>query len=360
MKKRSHEILPTTELPSPASGRGDGGEGGRVPKPRFVRMLRASQTDAEQRLWYHLRDSRFLGLKFRRQRQIGPYIADFVCLEWRLVIEADGGQHGSEADLQRDAWFERNGYTVLRFWNNDVLAQTTSVLEYMREVVIRLGHVEAPALTPGPSPASGRGEQTGALPVPSRARDSDAVELLESVRIFGMRKVARAPQTPELATDNDATDLPSPASGRGEQTGALPVPSRARDSDAVELPESVRITGMRQVARAPQTPELATDNDSTDLPSPASGRGEQTGALPVPSRARDSDAVELPESVRITGMRQVARAPQTPELATDNDSTDLPSPARGRGAGGEGGSSQQRQATDVDNAHPAHGVKPQP
>ena len=100
------------------------------------RSLRGAQTEAEQCLWYHLRGRRFMGLKFKRQKPIGPYIADFVCLEVGLVIEADGGQHGDAADARRDKWMEAQGLTVLRFWNHDVLQQTDAVLERIRLAVL--------------------------------------------------------------------------------------------------------------------------------------------------------------------------------------------------------------------------------
>ncbi len=83
------------------------------------------------RLWYHLRAHRFLGLKFKRQKPIGPYIVDFACPALRLVIEIDGGQHSEEAeyDRRRDAWLHKRGYTVLRFWNNEVMENMEGVLE---------------------------------------------------------------------------------------------------------------------------------------------------------------------------------------------------------------------------------------
>ncbi|WP_156811172.1 MULTISPECIES: endonuclease domain-containing protein [unclassified Cupriavidus] len=183
-------------------------------------MLRANQTKAEQRLWYLLRDNRLIGLKFRRQRQIGPYIVDFVCLDLKLVIEADGGQHGKDADARRDAWFARNGYTMLRFWNNEILGQTSAVLERVREVAIGLGHVDAPALTPGPSPASGRGEQTGARRVPFRENAAQAVRVESS----GARS------RPNPADNVSAPKLPSPACGRGAGgEGGRPVERRGDD-----------------------------------------------------------------------------------------------------------------------------------
>ena len=87
-------------------------------------------TDAEQRLWYHLRARRFLGWKFRRQVPLGNYIADFLCEESRVIIEVDGGQHAErmELDLQRTEWMRAQGYTVIRFWNNDVLTNIDGVL----------------------------------------------------------------------------------------------------------------------------------------------------------------------------------------------------------------------------------------
>lgn len=116
-------------------GRGPGAES---PLLARARQLRTSQTEAELRLWYHLRASRFLGLKFRRQMPLGPYIADFVCVERRLVIELDGGQHAEQAayDARRDAWMRQQGFTVMRFWNNAVLGETEAVLERIRELVL--------------------------------------------------------------------------------------------------------------------------------------------------------------------------------------------------------------------------------
>ncbi|SDH98449.1 Very-short-patch-repair endonuclease [Pseudomonas delhiensis] len=99
----------------------------------FSRQLRKDQTDAERALWQRLRAYRFMGLKFRRQKVIGHYIVDFVCLEHMLVIELDGSQHlGSASDLERDAWLCTRGFQVLRFWNHDVLLRMDSVLEAIR------------------------------------------------------------------------------------------------------------------------------------------------------------------------------------------------------------------------------------
>ena len=86
-------------------------------------------TDAERKLWFALRDRRFANFKFRRQVPVGPFIADFICYELRVVIEVDGGQHlDSRSDKRRDGWFAKNDFLVLRFWNYDVLSNLEGVL----------------------------------------------------------------------------------------------------------------------------------------------------------------------------------------------------------------------------------------
>ena len=96
-------------------------------------------TDAERTLWRYLRQ-RQLRYKFRRQRRIGEYIVDFACLYPRLIIEVDGGQHQWRIaqDLERTRRLEAEGYTVLRFWNNEVLEETDSVLDAIDAEIRRL------------------------------------------------------------------------------------------------------------------------------------------------------------------------------------------------------------------------------
>ncbi len=93
--------------------------------------LRLEQTDAEQRLWSRLRGSQLNGFKFRRQYPIGPFFADFFCLEARLVIELDGSQHADqlEPDTRRTEFLRAAGYAVLRFWNNEVISEIDEVLQ---------------------------------------------------------------------------------------------------------------------------------------------------------------------------------------------------------------------------------------
>ena len=81
-------------------------------------------------MWSALRDRRLSRYKFRRQHPIGSYLADFACTEYRLIIEIDGGQHADNAaDARRTARLESQGWTIIRFWNNEVLANTNGVVE---------------------------------------------------------------------------------------------------------------------------------------------------------------------------------------------------------------------------------------
>jgi very-short-patch-repair endonuclease len=92
--------------------------------------LRRASTDAERRLWAALRDRRLAGYRFRRQHPIGPFIVDFACTRHQLIVEADGGQHiESRLDGRRTAFLQKEGWRVLRFWNNDVLQNTNGVVE---------------------------------------------------------------------------------------------------------------------------------------------------------------------------------------------------------------------------------------
>jgi very-short-patch-repair endonuclease len=109
-------------------------------------------TDAEKKLWWHLRRLPIETTHFRRQATIGPYFADFACPQHRLVIEIDGGQHNEArriaSDEARTAYLNSLGYRVLRFWNNEVLNEIDSVMSVIYEA---LCNAEPPP-TPTPSP----------------------------------------------------------------------------------------------------------------------------------------------------------------------------------------------------------------
>ena len=104
----------------------------RKPHPN-ARKLRKEMPSAEKRLWYFIRNKRLGGFRFRRQHTIGAYIADFVCIEARIVIELDGDQHALRTaptrDTKRDGFMESEDWLVLRFWNNDVYENVDGVLE---------------------------------------------------------------------------------------------------------------------------------------------------------------------------------------------------------------------------------------
>jgi very-short-patch-repair endonuclease len=108
--------------------------------------LRREETDAEARLWFHLRAARLNGAKFRRQHPVPPYVIDFYCAAARLGIELDGSQHSEVKDEARTRALQRQGIELLRFWDDDVLQRTTSVLEAILVAVKRR------TLTPTPLP----------------------------------------------------------------------------------------------------------------------------------------------------------------------------------------------------------------
>ena len=127
---------------------------------RFARTLRHNQTDTERELWHLLRGRERSGHKFRRQVPLGPYIADFVCLSARLIVELDGGQHSEQItyDSERTKWLEAQNFRVLRFWNNQVFEEREAVLSNI------LSALTAPS--PQPSPARGEGTEPCAIYAP--------------------------------------------------------------------------------------------------------------------------------------------------------------------------------------------------
>jgi len=128
----------------------------------FARHLRQRQTDAENRIWYHLRGRRLCGLRFRRQHPVASYFADFACTELGLIVELDGGQHASRhgqwSDCVRTDVLAAHGFDVLRFWDNDVLINTSGVLTVIARRARQLQREQemSPAACAGSR--SGRGE----------------------------------------------------------------------------------------------------------------------------------------------------------------------------------------------------------
>jgi very-short-patch-repair endonuclease len=121
-----------------------------------ARHLRKKPTEAERLLWRRLRIWQVDGFKFRRQQPLGNYIVDFGCLEKRMIIEVDGGQHAEDAnyDSVRDGWLRERGFVVLRFWNHEVLKNIDGITE-----VIAKNLQSTPFLNP--SPQGGRKKSAG-------------------------------------------------------------------------------------------------------------------------------------------------------------------------------------------------------
>ena len=96
----------------------------------LARHLRSNLTEAEKKLWRHIRNKLLGGHRFRRQAELGAYVVDFVCFEAKVVVEIDGGQHADqiEEDATRTAWLETQGFSVIRFWNNEVTENVDGVL----------------------------------------------------------------------------------------------------------------------------------------------------------------------------------------------------------------------------------------
>ena len=101
---------------------------------KLAKALRKRSTDVELLLWRKLKARQLEGIQFRRQQPIEDFIVDFVSFEKRIIIELDGGQHvrDKNVDRERDQFFEENGFTVLRFWNSEVLENLDGVLERVR------------------------------------------------------------------------------------------------------------------------------------------------------------------------------------------------------------------------------------
>jgi very-short-patch-repair endonuclease len=139
------------------------------PGTTLSRRLRRDMTDAERRLWWHLKRVPVENTHFRRQVPIGPFVVDFALLSHRLVIEVDGDHHGrepyAEKDLTRTAWLNERGFRVLRFSNADVMRAIDSVLDTIHAALYEpspmsgAAFFDAGAGTPSPSPSpQGGGE----------------------------------------------------------------------------------------------------------------------------------------------------------------------------------------------------------
>ncbi|BCA57748.1 endonuclease domain-containing protein [Sphingomonas sp. HMP6] len=118
--------------------------------------LRRERTDVEDSIWQSLRNRQCDSFKFRFQSTIGAFVVDFLCVEARLIVELDGGQHSEAVDVARTRFLEAKGYRVLRFWNSDVVENRDGVLEAIRlALAARMSERRRPS--PNPSRESERG-----------------------------------------------------------------------------------------------------------------------------------------------------------------------------------------------------------
>jgi very-short-patch-repair endonuclease len=101
--------------------------------------LRLYRTDAEDHLWQALRNRQLAGHKFRFQHSLGAFVVDFACLDAKLVVEVDGGQHNDEIDARRTSFLEAQGFRILRFWNHDVLTNRDGVLAVIQAALAEQG-----------------------------------------------------------------------------------------------------------------------------------------------------------------------------------------------------------------------------
>lgn len=115
------------------------------PSTGIARELRRNETEAEKKLWQVLRARQFLGHKFRRQSPVAGFVADFLCEDLRIIVEADGGQHADNpADVDRTARLQAAGYQVIRYWNNDIMSNLEGVLDDLRERLLAIADGRAP------------------------------------------------------------------------------------------------------------------------------------------------------------------------------------------------------------------------
>ena len=134
----------------------------RAPLRTYAKTMRHVPTQAEKKFWWMVRDRRLGGYKFKRQHLIGRYIADFVSIEGKLIVELDGGQHAEqrEYDAERDAFFESHGFRVVRYWNAEFLKNQEAVANQLLRL---LGGGKPPSPQPSPPLRGGEGEVDAAI-----------------------------------------------------------------------------------------------------------------------------------------------------------------------------------------------------
>ncbi len=165
-----------------------------------ARQLRHDMTDAERFVWQRLRSREFVGYKFRRQMPIGPYIVNFVCLEKRLILELDGGQHVEQADYDRARtdWLVSQGFRVLRYWNHEVFQDWDAIEERCgRRCKLKALHKHTNFYPSPPTPLP-QGARGAMVPPPAFRGDQRRIgrqeERFAGVRFGAARHSERSPR----------------------------------------------------------------------------------------------------------------------------------------------------------------------
>ena len=179
IKKKITEYTNPSPHPSPARGEGVRARHFYTEKTlAYSKDLRKNMTDAEQTLWFYLRNNQLAGYKFRRQEAIDNYIGDFVCYKKKLIIELDGGQHNDEQNIEQDKirqnYLEQQGFKILRFWNDNIFNNIEGVLDTI------LKNLE-------PSPLAGEGRVRGSTETTQQT--TPPVILLHGVTASGKTEV---------------------------------------------------------------------------------------------------------------------------------------------------------------------------
>ncbi len=249
-----------------------------IPKVRRdrARQLRQESTLFEQSFWLQVRGGHFSGFKFRRQQPLGPYIADFVCQQARLVVELDGSQHAEagEYDHNRDAWLREEGYRVLRVWNSEWSTQREAVLEKLWQML----HEELLPSPPAPLPKWERGGKT---PTPSSLQQgAEAQDFLSPLRGENRSQAGPSP----LKREAQRQGVPSPLREEN-QSQAIPSPLK-REAQRQEVPSPLRKENRSQADPSPLkreahgqgVPSLSKmETHGQGVPSPLRGEGQGEG-----------------------------------------------------------------------------------
>ncbi|WP_254045173.1 DUF559 domain-containing protein, partial [Thiohalocapsa sp. ML1] len=315
-----------------------------------ARELRQEQTDAEQLLWGLLRNRRFLGKKFRRQHPVGRYILDFYCHQDRLAVELDGGQHGEQPvakyDEERTKALEQEGIRVVRFWNNDVLAATESVLEALYLAFTQDGPSpqtplpKGEGLSPPPSPSGrGVGGEGANSWTPAAGTFDGWPEHLAELKVMdpccgsghflvaALQMLVPMRMALEGLSAQEAVDAVLRDNLHGLEL----------DRRCVEIAAFALALAAWRYPKEPLSLGERGRGEGSPLPSPfGRGAGGEASSLPSPfGRGAGGEASSLPSPFGRGAGGEASSLPSPFGRGAGGEASSLPSPF-GRGAGGEG------------------------